>query len=51
MLLLNAHATTLAQGRTLSDDKKVAFKTFLTKVGKDWLKPPDQVPTTPLGRA
>ncbi|KAK0510985.1 hypothetical protein JMJ35_006537 [Cladonia borealis] len=51
ILVLNAHATMLAQGKTLSDDLKVAFETFLAKVEENWLKPPNEEPTTPLGRA
>lgn len=49
--MLNAHATMLAQGKTLSDDLKVAFETFLAKVEENWLKPPNKEATTPLGRA
>lgn len=41
----------LAQGKTLSDDLKVAFETFLAKVEENWLKPPNKEPTTLLGRA
>ena len=41
----------LAQGKTLSDDLKVAFETFLAEVEENWLKPPNKEPTTPLGRA
>ena len=49
--MLNAHATMLAKGKTLSDDLKVAFETFLTKVEENWLEPPNKEPNTPLGRA
>ncbi|KAK0507077.1 hypothetical protein JMJ35_010535 [Cladonia borealis] len=50
MLVFYTHATIRAQGKTLSDDLKVAFKNFLAKVEKDWLKPADKEPTTPLVR-
>jgi len=50
-LVLNAHATMLAQGKTPSDDLQGAFDSFLTKVEEHWLQPPNKEPTTPLGSA
>ena len=38
--MLNAHATMLAKGKTLSDDLKVAFETFLAKVEENWQNHP-----------
>lgn len=32
--VLNAHATMVAQGKPLSDDLKIAFNSFLVKVGR-----------------
>ena len=50
-LVLNAHATMVAQGNPLPDDLKVAFNSFLTKVEEYWLQPPTKEPNTPLGSA
>ena len=51
LLVLNAHATLLAQGKTPSEDLKEAFESFLTKVEENWLQPANKEPTSPLGRA
>ena len=37
-VFINAHATMVAQGITISDDLKAAFK--------NWLQPPDKEPRT-----
>ncbi|KAL2059455.1 hypothetical protein ABVK25_000748 [Lepraria finkii] len=50
-LVLNAYATMVIQGNPLSDDLKVAFKSFLTNVEEYWLQPPNKEPNTPLGSA
>ena len=50
-LVLNAHATMVAQGNSLPDDLKVAFDSFLAKVQEYWLQPPNKEPNTPLGSA
>ena len=50
-LVLNAHATMVAQGKIIPQDLKVAFDCFLAKVEENWLKPPDKDPNTPLGCA
>ena len=50
-LVLNAHATMVAQGKSLPDDLKVAFDSFLAKVEEYWLQPPSKEPNTPLGSA
>jgi len=50
-LVLNAHATMIAQGKPLPDNLKVAFNSFLTKVEEHWLQPPNKEPNTPLGSA
>ena len=47
-LVLNAHATMVAQGRPLPDDLKVAFNSFLVKVEEYWLRPPTKEPNNPL---
>ncbi|KAL9640853.1 MAG: hypothetical protein Q9164_000011 [Protoblastenia rupestris] len=47
-LVLNAHATVVAQGKPLPDDLKVAFNSFLAKVEEYWLQPANE-PNTPLG--
>ena len=51
LLVVIAHAAILAQEEPLSDDLKVAFRTFLAKVEENWLEPPNEEPNTPLGRA
>ena len=50
-LVLNAYATIVAQGKSLPDDLKVAFNSFLAKVEEYWLQPPNKEPNTPLGSA
>ena len=50
-LVLNAHATMVAQGKPFPDDLKVAFNSFLAKVEEYWLQPPTKEPNTPLGSA
>ena len=50
-LLLNAHATMVAQGKPLADDLKVAFHSFLVQVEESWLQPPAKDPNFPLGSA
>ncbi len=50
-LVLDAHATMVAQGKSLPDDLKVAFDSFLAKVEEYWLQPPSKEPNTPLGSA
>ena len=50
-LILNTHATMVAQGKPLPDDLKVAFNSFLAKVEEYWLQPPTKEPNTPLGSA
>ncbi|MCJ1223396.1 hypothetical protein MMC12_000036 [Toensbergia leucococca] len=50
-LVLNAHATMVAQRNPLPDDLKVAFNSFLAKVEEYWLQPPTKEPNTPLGSA
>ena len=50
-LLLNAHATMVAQGKPLADDLKVAFNSFLVQVEEYWLQPPAKDPNFPLGSA
>ena len=50
-LVLNAHATMVAQGNPLPDDLKVAFNSFLAKVEEYWLQPPTKEPNTSLGSA
>ncbi len=50
-LVLDAHATMVAQGKFLPDDLKVAFNSFLAKVEENWLQPPNKEPNTPLGSA
>ena len=37
--------------KALSDDLKVAFNSFLTKVEENWLQSPAKDPNTPLGSA
>ena len=51
LTVLNAHATVLAQGKSISDDLEVAFKGFLCQVVKNWLKSPRQEAMEPLGMA
>lgn len=41
----------VAQGKSLPDDLKVAFNSFLAKVEEYWLPPPTKEPNTPLGSA
>ena len=41
----------LAQGKPPSDDLETAFQSFLIKVKKYWLQPPNKEPNTPLGSA
>ena len=48
-LVLNAHATMVAQRKPLPDDLKVAIKSFLAKVEEHWPQPPNKEPNTPLG--
>ncbi|KAL2055085.1 hypothetical protein ABVK25_004423 [Lepraria finkii] len=50
-LVLDAHATMVVQGKPISDDLKVAFNSFISKVQEYWLQPPDNEPNTPLGSA
>ncbi|KAK3176307.1 hypothetical protein OEA41_007630 [Lepraria neglecta] len=50
-LVLNAYATMLAQGKTLPDDLKIAFNSFLDKVEEHWLQSPTKEPNSPLGSA
>jgi hypothetical protein len=50
-LVLNTHATMVAQGKPLLDDLKVAFNSFLAKVEEYWLHPSTKEPNTPLGSA
>lgn len=50
-LVLNAHATTVAQGKPLPDDLKVAFNSFLAEIEEYWLQPPAKEPNSPLGSA
>ena len=50
-LVLNAHATMVAQGKPLLDDLKVAFNSFLAKVEEYWLQSPTKEPNSPLGSA
>ena len=49
-LVLNAHATMVAQGNPFPDNLKVAFNSFLAKVEEYWLQPTKE-PNTPLGSA
>ncbi|KAL9026720.1 MAG: hypothetical protein Q9196_004653 [Gyalolechia fulgens] len=50
-LVLNAHATMVAQGNPVPDDLKVAFDSFLAKVEQDWPQAPTKEPNSPLGSA
>ena len=50
-LVLNAHATKVAQGKSISDDLKVAFNSFLAKAEQYWLRSPSEEPNSPLGLA
>ena len=50
-LVLNAHATMVAQGKPLPNDLKVAFNYFLAKVEEYWLQSPTKEPNSPLGSA
>ena len=51
LLVLNAHAALLAQGKSPSKDVKEAFEAFLNEVERNWLKPANEEPTSPLGLA
>ena len=50
-LVLNAHATMVAQGKSVPDDLQAAFNSFLAKVEQHWLQPPSDDPNSPLGSA
>ncbi len=49
--VLNAHASYVAQGKTLSDEVRSAFYFFLSKVEEHWLEQPNKNPNSPLGIA
>ena len=50
-LVLNAHATMVAQGKIVPDNVKVAFNSLISQVEENWLQPPNKDHTTPLGSA
>ena len=50
-LVLNAHATMLAQGEIVSRDLKMAFDVFLREVEENWGELLNKEPTSHMGSA
>lgn len=51
LLVLNAHGTMIAQGKSISNDLKNSFNYFIGRVEEFWLQRPTEHPNSPLSSA
>ncbi|KAM0797820.1 hypothetical protein BDR22DRAFT_891869 [Usnea florida] len=51
LLVLNAHGTMVAQGKSISNDLKDSFNCFIGQVEEFWLQRPTEHPNSPLSSA